>query len=82
MNELYNVLPKDLVNYIILDYTKDRTNYGKVVEQFENIITYLLCDLRNIRVRLNPTTREDIWRDNEAIFDFLLNAVVSMYDIN
>ena len=37
MNELYNMLPEDLI-FIIEDYSKDRTNYDKVMAEFEYII--------------------------------------------
>jgi hypothetical protein len=37
MNELYNVLPKDLVN-IVEEYAKDRTNYDKVIDELESSI--------------------------------------------
>ena len=38
MENLHNYLPKDLVN-IVEEYSKDRTNYNKVLDEFEiNII--------------------------------------------
>ncbi len=37
MNILYNKLPKDLV-YIIEDFAKDRTNYDKVIDEFQKDI--------------------------------------------
>lgn len=41
MNILNDKLPKDLIN-IIEEYTKDRTNYDKVKNQFESIVMYFI----------------------------------------
>lgn len=41
MDFLYNRLPKDLVN-IIEEYAKDRTQYDKVIKQFEKNVIKLL----------------------------------------
>lgn len=37
MNILFNKLPKDLV-YIIEDYAKDRSDYDKVVDEFNTLV--------------------------------------------
>ena len=37
MESLHNYLPKDLVN-IFEEYSKDRTNYDKVLREFETSI--------------------------------------------
>jgi hypothetical protein len=39
MNDLYQVLPKDLI-YIIEDYAKDRTYYHKVLAEYGSTINY------------------------------------------
>ncbi len=44
MEILYQRLPKDLVN-IIEEYAKDRTNYNKVVKQFQYHIEVSLGSL-------------------------------------
>ena len=44
MNELYQILPKDLV-YIIEDYSKDNRNYTKVLYEFLCILNrFHTCD--------------------------------------
>ena len=43
MKNLHNYLPKDLVN-IIEEYSKDRTNYDKVLREFETSIIITLSD--------------------------------------
>jgi len=46
MDELYNILPKDLV-FIIEDYSKDRTNYDTVLKEFKAITDYCLLQVCN-----------------------------------
>ena len=44
MNELYNMLPNDLI-FIIEDYAKDTTNYEKVIKQFLQTRNYALWNV-------------------------------------
>ena len=65
MESLHNYLPKDLVN-IVEEYSKDRTNYDKVIEQLELLDTMIMYaindDNRNyleiLNVRRRASTRK------------------------
>ena len=41
MDYLYQILPEDLV-FIVEDYTKDRTNYDKVLKEFNSKIDWII----------------------------------------
>ena len=48
MENLHNYLPKDLVN-IVEEYSKDRTNYNKVVTELTKSIHFWICQHNYIR---------------------------------
>lgn len=67
MEYLLSIIPKDVVN-IIEEYSKDRTNYDRVVNQFEKRIINL------IRGYCNECLKNQLYyRNNKLIYSVLKN---------
>jgi hypothetical protein len=66
MNELYKILPRDLVN-IVEEYAKDRTNYDALIEHFEDTVIYTV---QRIMIDYNEDPRHKIAAYDD-VFDFI-----------
>ena len=75
MQNLHNYLPKDLVN-IVEEYSKDRTNFDKVLKQLVRLNTEIMYaindDNRNYLTILNVERRANI-RNITAVKRFIVN---------
>ena len=79
--EIFNRLPKDL-KYIVNDYLKDKTNYNKCVEEFNNKrIPALESILNEINVSWCSIDEEELYSFiNDD--DFLYVIIKRILDIN